>query len=338
MRWLVTGAAGFIGSNLSARLIEQGDEVIGFDNFFTGTRANVDRLQAQGNDRFRFVEADIRDKRSFEKALDGVANVVHLAAQVSVQRSIDDPEETHEINVSGFLTALRSSAQAGARRFVYASSCAVYGDNPSLPLGEHARPAPLSPYAASKLENEVIAAGLQVVHPDLSMTGLRFFNIFGPWQNISGGYAAVIPKWTASMLSGQRPIMYGDGTATRDFCYVGNVCDAITAATQGETVRRPAVFNIGTGIATSLLDLHKAICDAIKAAGRDAEFGSPQSQPWRPGDIKHSAADISAAGTSIGFAPKIDLGAGLRLLLSEDGALLQLPQDGRHGARVEENT
>ena len=220
--WLVTGAAGFIGSNLSSHLLEAGERVVGFDNFASGTKANVERLSAAEGD-FAFVEGDIRDADAVIKAARGARVVVHLAAQVAVQESIEDFAYTDSVNVGGFLNVLSAAGGAKAETFIYASSCAVYGDAPALPLPEGEPPRPLSPYAVSKLADEHYAGVIDQSLAGTALLGFRLFNIYGPWQDASGGYAAVIPKWIECCLEGRRPVMFGDGEASRDFCFVGDV-------------------------------------------------------------------------------------------------------------------
>lgn len=316
-RWLVTGAAGFIGSNLSRYLIERGETVVGCDNFLTGKRDNVDRLVRRFGDRFTFHEGDILDRAFLDRAVAGCAVVAHLAAQVSVQRSLDDPEETHAINGTGFLNVYRAAAAAGVGRFVYASSCAVYGDSDALPLGEETPPRPLSPYAASKLANEHYAAALALTAPGMVAVGLRFFNIFGAWQDAAGGYAAVIPRWVDALLSGTRPILYGDGSATRDFCHVDNVCDAIWRAAEPGRLEAHGVYNVATGVRTRLDALFEAIREAVAAFGAPGPFPEPEKRPWRKGDIVHSVAETARARAVLGFSARVDLREGLARLLAE---------------------
>jgi UDP-N-acetylglucosamine 4-epimerase len=293
--------------------------VVGFDNFATGSRANVDRVARAGGPDFRFVEGDIRDRAQVSAAVAGAGRVVHLAAQVSVPRSIEDPQENDSVNVGGFLNVLAEAARAGVRGFVYASSCAVYGDNAELPLIEEACPRPLSPYAASKLINEHYATTLAPGFPDMAVVGLRLFNIYGPWQGREGGYASVIPKWLAQCLAGERPELYGDGTATRDFCFVADVARAVDALA---TLRRPphAVYNIGTGTAIDMVTLFAAIAAAAREHGRSLDFDAPRQEPPRPGDIVHSRADIGRAEAAFGFAPAVGLADGLRRMIAEEYA------------------
>jgi len=316
-RWLVTGAAGFIGSNFCRYLMERGERVVGCDNFFSGKRANIDRLEARFGERFAFAEGSILDRPFMDRVASGCDAVVHLAAQVSVQRSLDDPEETHAINGTGFLNVFLAAAKAGASRLVYASSCAVYGDSDALPLAETAPPRPMSPYAATKLANEHYAAGAALVAPGMTSIGLRFFNIFGAWQDADGGYAAVIPRWVEALRAGARPVLFGDGSASRDFCHVENVCEALWRAADPAGVRGPAVFNVATGVRTRLDTLYETIRAAVVEAGALAPPPAPEHRPWRAGDIAHSVADTTLAREVLGFSARIDLRRGIEMMLAE---------------------
>lgn len=313
--WLVTGAAGFIGSNLCEHLLASGIPVVGLDNFFTGHRRNVERLQAAYPGLFRFIEGDIREADATARAAAGCDVVTHLAAQVSVQRSIDDPAETNGINVDGFLGVYAAALKRGARSFVYASSCSVYGDNPDLPLDETSRTAPLSPYAASKLADELYADALGRLNPAMRVVGLRFFNVYGPWQDHNGGYAAVIPRWIAALMAGQRPVIFGDGSATRDFVFVKDVCQAVRSASRHDNPAEPAVFNVASATRTSILDLYRAIAGVVGETGRAIPFDGPEFLASRPGDILHSVADIGRIETVLGYRPNTRLRDGLTAIL-----------------------
>lgn len=320
-RWLVTGCAGFIGSNLAAYLLERGHMVSGLDNFFSGKRANIDRLEKQYGNRFTFNEGDINDRRALSLALDGCGTIAHLAAQVSVVRSIDMPEETHEVNTTGFMSVIQEASKAGTNRLVYASSCAVYGDNDALPLKEDSELRPMSPYSSSKLANEAYASGFAVVAPELTMTGLRFFNIFGAWQDAAGGYAAVIPKWIGLLMEGREPVLFGDGSATRDFCHVDNVCEAISLAAERDPQSSNPVFNIATGVAKPLGTLYETIVSALRDHGVDVQHREPRKEPPRPGEILHSHGSPDRAEEVLGFRPKIGLDEGLRRTLAQEYGL-----------------
>lgn len=321
--WFVTGAAGFIGSNLCTLLLQEGGSVVGYDNFLTGRRENIDRLSALGGGRFRMIEGDIRDRPALDRAMSGCSRVAHLAAQVSVQRSMDDPLETNAINVDGFLNVLLAAADKGVHTLAYASSCAVYGDSEDLPLGEGSVPRPLSPYAASKLINEHYAGALAPRRPDMGIVGLRFFNIFGPWQDHRGGYAAVIPKWIDACLEGVRPILFGDGSATRDFCYVGNVARLVAdLGAAGRATPGHRVFNVASGRPVTLADLFEVLKRALTARGIALGFDRPDQRPWRTGDILHSSARIDRSVRDLAYRPAVDLEAGVDLILDQQYGLI----------------
>lgn len=319
--WLITGAAGFIGSNLGAHLLERGETVIGLDDFSTGTRDNVDRLAASAGARFRFHEGSILDPALVARSLSGVDVVVHLAAQVSVQRSFEDVAYTNAVNVAGFLEVHGAAEKAGVQRFIYASSCAVYGDNPALPLREETPPQPLSPYAVSKLVNEQYAEVLRLRCDKMDAIGLRFFNIYGPWQDHRGGYAAVIPRWIDACLRGERPIVFGDGGATRDFCFVGDLARVIETIGRNGAGGNFRVFNVGTGVATSLAELYAAIVGALGARGVKPPPEGPLHQPWRAGDIVHSRGSVERLRREIGIVPSTDLATGIGRILEEQYGL-----------------
>lgn len=320
-RWLITGAAGFIGSNLARHLLERGESVVGLDNFLTGKRENVDRLERRFGGDFIFHEGDILDPEAVARAVRDCSAVMHLAAQISVLRSVSEPEMTHAINGTGFLNVYLAAAKAGVSSLVYASSCAVYGDNPALPLSEDAASRPLSPYAATKLANEAYAAGMAIAAPRMTAVGFRFFNIFGAWQDVSGGYAAVIPKWIDLLMSGRPPVIYGDGSATRDYCHVDNVCEAIWRAANRGGPAGSAIFNVGTGVSTRLDTLYQTICRALQDGGVRGELPAPTYEPARDGEIRQSVADTTKAATELGFRAAVDLEEGLRRLLSEQHGL-----------------
>ena len=318
--WLVTGAAGFIGSNLSSLLLEAGERVVGFDNFATGKKANVERLGAAGGD-FTFVEGDIRDSGAVMKAARDARAVVHLAAQVAVQESIRNFAYSDSVNVGGFLNVLSAAGGAEAETFIYASSCAVYGDNPALPLTESELPRPLSPYAVSKLADEHYAGVIGQSLAGTSVAGFRFFNIYGPWQDAGGGYAAVIPKWIECCIEGRRPVMFGDGGATRDFCFVGDVAALIAEMGKRPGAQPLGVYNVGTGTETTLGHLYDTITGALRDKGINLPFDAPEQKPWRDGEIMHSRADITLARDELGFQADVDLAEGIRRMLSEQYGL-----------------
>lgn len=312
--WLVTGGAGFIGSHLAEALLRDGVRVTVLDDLSSGRTANLDRLHACGGELFRFMPGSILDAAALGQALDGVGVVANLAAQVSVARSVADPAETMRINDDGFRAVLAAATAAGVRRFVYASSAAVYGDNPALPLVETADLRPLSPYADSKIANEQAARETAAAVPGASLTGLRFFNVYGPHQSVSGGYAAVIPAWRAALRAGRPPVVFGDGGQTRDFCHISDVVAVIRAAA---AQARPgaAVYNVGSGATVTLLELLAVMSDLLRAAGGNPL--PPVHEAPRPGDIRHSACDIGRLCGDLGHRPAVSLADGLAPLMSE---------------------
>jgi UDP-N-acetylglucosamine 4-epimerase len=317
MTVLVTGAAGFIGSNLVEALLQNGQSVVGLDNFATGHRRNLDEVGRSVPDayegRFRFIEADIRDRDACEEAVAGVDFVLHQAALGSVPRSIADPLTSHDVNVTGFLNMLEAARKAQVSRFIYAASSSTYGDSPELPKREDRIGAPLSPYAATKLFDEVYA-GVYARSYGFRATGLRYFNVFGPRQDPDGAYAAVIPKWTAAMIGKEEVVINGDGETSRDFCFVANAVQAnIRAALVGDDVQGE-VFNVAVGGRTSLLELFGMIRDGLRdhQVHYDRE---PTMAPFRAGDVRHSQADIGKAQRMIGYAPTHDVQQGLTAAL-----------------------
>jgi UDP-N-acetylglucosamine 4-epimerase len=320
--WLVTGVAGFIGSNLLEALLKLGQRVVGLDNFATGYRHNLDEVRQVVGDaawsRFRFIEGDISDFATCKAALAGVDTLLHQAAFVSVPGSIEDPLLNHESNVTGFLNLLVAAQEAGLQRFVYASSSAVYGDAEALPAREEDVGNALSPYAVSKTIDELYAGVFARLH-GLKTIGLRYFNIFGPRQDPSGAYAAVIPKWTAQLLSGQSGVIFGDGSATRDFCFVGNVVQAnLLAATTDHPEALGSALNVGNGGATTTKALYETLRDRLaEVTGREELRGlAPRFAPPRLGDIAHSRADISKAARLLGFEPDVSVEEGLKRTLT----------------------
>src|SRR5687767_10852429 len=265
-RWLVTGAAGFIGSNIVETLLAAGQEVVGLDNFATGHRSNLEDVEAAVGDKawslFQLVEADIRDREACARAVERVEIVLHQAALGSVPRSIADPLTSHDVNVTGFVNMLDAARLGGVKRFVYAASSSTYGDEPNLPKREERIGHPLSPYAATKLANEIYAA-VYARSYDFTSIGLRYFNVFGPKQDPDGPYAAVIPKWIAAMLAGDQVEIYGDGSTSRDFCYVANAVQAnLRAALAGDEAQNQ-VYNVAVGQRTSLNQLFGLLRDGL---------------------------------------------------------------------------
>jgi UDP-N-acetylglucosamine 4-epimerase len=312
-KWLVTGVAGFIGSNLLQELLALGQNVVGLDNFATGFQHNIDEVLSatKGSGSFRMIEGDIRDLAACREACAGVDYVLHEAALGSVPRSIDDPITSNAVNVSGFLNVLVAAQEAGVKRLVYASSCAIYGDSPSLPLTEESSGNLLSPYAATKYTNEVYASVFQRTY-GLRLVGLRYFNVFGQRQDPNGAYAAVIPRWIANLLNGDRCEIHGDGETSRDFCYVANVAQAnILAAVSERSNSNAAVYNVACGRETTLNELFRMI--RLGLAGYEPSLA--ESRPIygadRRGDIRRSTADIAKIRRLLGYDPTHSTAEGL---------------------------
>ncbi len=295
----MTGGAGFIGSNIVEELLKRGHEVRVVDNLITGKRENIEPFL----DKIEFLEEDIRDYETCQRAVSNVDFVLHQAALPSVPRSIEEPTLTNDINVNGTLNLLLASNEVKAHRFVYASSSAVYGDNPDLPKKEGTEGDPLSPYGLTKLVGEKYCKVFSVIY-GLPTVCLRYFNIFGPHQDPISQYAAVIPAFISRMLDGKKPTIFGDGEQSRDFTFVGNVVEANILATEVENIAGE-VFNVGCGEETTVNSLAAEINEILKT---DIE---PEYDQPRPGDIKHSLADISKAKQGLKFKPLFDFREGL---------------------------
>jgi UDP-N-acetylglucosamine 4-epimerase len=312
--WLVTGAAGFIGSNLAEHLLLLGQKVVGLDNLATGRLANVDDVRRGAGDRaeaFRFVEGDICDPDTCRAACEGVDIVLHQAALGSVPRSVDDPVATNRANVDGFLNMLVAVRDAGVRRMVYAASSSTYGDHPGLPKVEDRIGRPLSPYAVSKYVNELYAQVFGRTY-GTDTVGLRYFNVFGRRQDPDGAYAAVIPRWVASMLEGRPCEINGDGESSRDFCYVDNVVQANLLAAAADSSLAGEVLNVAFGEQTTLNQLFGLIRDGLAPVRPEVASMQPRYRDFRPGDVRHSLADIGKARSLLGYEPRYSAAAGLR--------------------------
>ncbi|HEY5091336.1 MAG TPA: NAD-dependent epimerase/dehydratase family protein [Polyangia bacterium] len=296
---LVTGGAGFIGSALVRALLARGERVRVIDNFYSGKRENLAAVAAD----VEVIEGDIRDGGALGRALAGVEIVFHEAAIVSVPRSLVDPDASHDVNATATLQLLAAAKRAGARRLVYAASSAAYGDTPTLPKVETMRPAPLSPYAVSKLAAEHYCQVFAGAY-GLETVCLRYFNVFGPHQDPTSEYAAVIPRFVTAALAGKGVTIFGDGTQSRDFCYIDNTVAAnLAAAVAPQASGR--VFNVACGVATTLNEVVRLVGDIVGSA-----VGVTYA-PGRVGDVKHSLADITAAGDCLGYRAEISFREGL---------------------------
>ncbi|MDA3877673.1 MAG: NAD-dependent epimerase/dehydratase family protein, partial [Halothiobacillus sp.] len=311
--WLITGVAGFIGSNLLEQLLKLNQKVVRLDNFATGHQHNLDEVQslvtAEQWQRFHFIEGDIRQLVDCQKACNGVDYVLHQAALGSVPRSINDPLTTNDTNIGGFLNMLVATRDAQVASFTYAASSSTYGDHPGLPKVEENIGKPLSPYAVTKYVNELYADVFARTY-DFNTIGLRYFNVFGQRQDPNGAYAAVIPKWTAAMINGEEVFSNGDGESSRDFCFIENAVQANLLAATAQVSSKNEVYNVAVGDRTSLNELFRSLQSAL------AENGEPYSrQPvyrdFRAGDVLHSQADISKAAENLGYAPEYRIMGGI---------------------------
>ena len=304
--WLITGVAGFIGSNLLEHLLKLNQRVVGLDNFATGFKHNLTEVQQLVSQEqwsgFTFIEGDIRSLEDCQKACEGVDFVLHQAALGSVPRSIHDPIATNATNISGFLNMLVASRDAGAKSFTYAASSSTYGDHPALPKVEENIGKPLSPYAVTKYVNELYADVFAKTY-GFKTIGLRYFNVFGKRQNPNGAYAAVIPKWTSSMLQGEDVFINGDGETSRDFCFIENALQANLLAAVAEDNAKNEVYNVAYGDRTTLNVLFSALQQALASNGVHYKK-PPVYRDFRSGDVRHSLADISKASNNLGYAPE----------------------------------
>lgn len=321
--WLITGVAGFIGSNLLEKLLSLGQQVVGLDNFATGHQHNLDEVQSlvthEQWKKFHFMEGDIRNLEDCQKAMlfdhQPVDYVLHQAALGSVPRSIADPIMSNSANITGFLNMLVAARDANVKSFTYAASSSTYGDHPALPKVEENIGKPLSPYAVTKYVNELYADVFARTY-GFECIGLRYFNVFGRRQDPNGAYAAVIPKWTAAMIKGEPIYINGDGETSRDFCYIDNTVQAnILAATTITPEARNQVYNVAVGDRTTLNELFKAIKTALAEQGVNYDL-EPIYQDFRPGDVRHSQADISKISRLLGYEPQYQIMDGISLTIN----------------------
>ena len=313
--WLVTGVAGFIGSNLLEHLLRLDQRVVGLDNFSTGKRSNVDEVRSSVTEtqwqRFKFIEGDIRELPTCREVCRGVDYILHEAALGSVPRSIEDPISSNESNVSGFLNMLVAARDAGVKRFVYAASSSTYGDHPGLPKVEDAIGRPLSPYAVTKFVNELYADVFASTY-GMELIGLRYFNVFGPRQDPEGAYAAVIPCWIRALIKGETIFINGNGETSRDFCFVENVIQMnLLAATTTETAPVNQVYNTALNARTSLNELFNMLHGRLLLHYPRLLGCKPVYRDFRKGDVLHSQADISKAAKLLGYAPTHTIDQGL---------------------------
>ena len=307
--WLITGVAGFIGSNLLEHLLNLNQHVVGMDNFVTGHQHNLDEVQKLVKQehwaKFNFIDGDICCLDDCRKACIGVDNVLHQAALGSVPRSIGDPITTNHVNISGFLNMLVAARDSKVNSFTYAASSSTYGDHPALPKVEEHIGKPLSPYAVTKYVNELYADVFAKTY-GFKTIGLRYFNVFGKRQDPNGAYAAVIPKWIAAMINGDEVFINGDGETSRDFCFVENVVQANLLAATADGGVKDQVYNVAVGARTTLNDLYHALQTALAENGKIYE-NVPVYRKFRAGDVRHSQADISKVSCKLGYIPEYHL-------------------------------
>lgn len=322
--WLVTGVAGFIGSHLLETLLTLDQRVVGLDNFATGYRHNLDDVCKQVTPeqwaRFRFINGDIRSAAECAAACAGVDYVLHQAAIGSVPRSVEDPITTNAANITGFLNMLVAARDAGVKSFTYAASSSTYGDHPGLPKVEDQIGKPLSPYAVTKYVNELYADVFARCY-GFNTIGLRYFNVFGPRQDPNGAYAAVIPKWTAALLTGEPVYINGDGETSRDFCYVANAVQAnLLAATATSPEALNQVYNVAVGDRNTLNQLFSLLRESLGPRGVSATV-EPIYRDFRAGDVRHSQADINKAWLLLGYVATHRLRDGIVMAMAHDAAL-----------------
>ncbi len=307
-RYLVTGGAGFIGSNIVESLLRRGEQVVVLDDFSTGRRDNLEsalRARREGEPTPDVIEGDIRDAPTVRRAMRGVTHVLHQAALPSVQRSVEDPMASHQVNATGTLVLLIAARDEGVRRFVYASSSSVYGDTPEMPKRETMTPQPLSPYAVSKLAGEYYCRIFHGLY-GLETVSLRYFNVFGPRQDPNSQYAAVVPNFLKAAMAGRPPVVYGDGLQSRDFTYVENAIEANLKGCEAPSSAAGRAYNVACGASATLLDLLHLIGTVTGSAT------PPVHDQPRPGDVRHSLAAIDEARRHLDYSPRVGLEEGLR--------------------------
>lgn len=315
--WLVTGVAGFIGSNLLETLLKLNQNVVGLDNFATGHQYNLDEVQGLVSKeqwaKFKFIEGDIRQFDTCQKACAGVDYVLHEAALGSVPRSIADPIATNETNISGFLNMLTAARDAQVKSFTYAASSSTYGDHPALPKVEENIGNPLSPYAVTKYVNELYASVFARTY-GFKTIGLRYFNVFGKRQDPNGAYAAVIPKWTAAMIAGDDVFINGDGETSRDFCFIDNTVQANILAATASDDAKDQVYNVAVGDRTTLNELFNEIKSALNENGI-VYLKDPVYREFRAGDVRHSQASIEKIEKYLQFKPDFNIKQGIKIAM-----------------------
>ncbi len=317
--WLITGVAGFIGSNLLETLLDLDQTVVGLDSFVTGHQYNLDEVQSvlpedQWN-RFTMITGDIRNLEDCQKAVDGVDYVLHQAALGSVPRSIEDPITTNQANIDGFLNMLVAARDAKVTSFTYAASSSTYGDHPDLPKVEDKIGKPLSPYAVTKVVNELYTDVFAKTY-NFRAIGLRYFNIFGKRQDPNGAYAAVIPKWIDAMLNQDDIYINGDGETSRDFCFIDNAVEANILSATAENNAKNEVYNVAVGDRTSLTQLFNELKTRVAASQDNSDIADPIYRDFRAGDVKHSLADISKAKNNMGYDPQFRIDEGLDVAMN----------------------
>lgn len=316
--WLITGVAGFIGSNLLEALLKLDQTVIGLDNFVTGHQHNLDEVQGEVTDgqwqRFTMIKGDIRNLEDCQQATKNVNYVLHQAALGSVPRSIEDPITTNQANIDGFLNMLVAARDAKVSSFTYAASSSTYGDHPGLPKVEDKIGRPLSPYAVTKVVNELYADVFAKTY-DFKTIGLRYFNIFGKRQDPNGAYAAVIPKWIAAMLDNDTIYINGDGETSRDFCFIDNAVQANILSATAQDSAKNEVYNVAVGDRTSLNQLFGMLEERVKQHDNNQEIPAAIYRDFRAGDVKHSLANTSKAQSNLGYAPAYRIDEGLNIAM-----------------------